>query len=111
MIKRTRPYPPPQTNGKIERFNRTLLDEWAYAKPYLSEQERRDAYPRLAPYLQPSPDAHRAEGAATSERRATSSSMRWWPGVSWCGPARHHRSPPAGGRSGSTTPAVLGGPG
>jgi len=43
--KRTRAYRP-QTNGKVERFNRTLLDEWAYAHPYLSDSERRAALPR-----------------------------------------------------------------
>ncbi len=29
----------------MERFNRTLLDEWAYAQPYCTETERRDAFP------------------------------------------------------------------
>jgi transposase InsO family protein len=42
--KRTRPYRP-QTNGKIERFHRTLADGWAYARFYRSETERRAALP------------------------------------------------------------------
>ena len=30
----------PQPNGKVERFNRTLLEEWAYARAYSSNAER-----------------------------------------------------------------------
>jgi len=44
--KRTRPFRP-QTNGKSERFNRTLLDEWAYARPYTSNNERLIALPEF----------------------------------------------------------------
>ncbi|NYF58551.1 transposase InsO family protein [Micromonospora purpureochromogenes] len=43
-MKKTCPYRP-QTNGKVERFHRTLTDEWAYAKPYSSETARRAALP------------------------------------------------------------------
>ncbi|KGN34526.1 IS481 family transposase, partial [Knoellia aerolata] len=41
---RTRPRRP-QTNGKVERFHRTMADGWGYARCYTSETERRQALP------------------------------------------------------------------
>lgn len=38
----------PRTNGKVERFNRTMKDEWLYVAVYASEEERRAA---LVPFL------------------------------------------------------------
>jgi transposase InsO family protein len=44
MPKKTRPYRP-QTNGKIERFHRTLAEGWAFKKFYNSESARLAALP------------------------------------------------------------------
>ena len=54
----TRPYRP-QTNGKVERFNRTLLEEWAYVRVYRSERARTHA---LATWLH-SYNHHRSHSA------------------------------------------------
>jgi transposase InsO family protein len=56
--KRTRPYRP-QTNGKIERFHRTLADGWAYARRYDSEAARRHALPEWLHFY----NHHRAHSA------------------------------------------------
>ncbi len=42
--KRTRPRRP-QTNGKAERLIQTLIHEWAYARPYMTNRERAAALP------------------------------------------------------------------
>ncbi len=55
-VRKTRPYRP-QTNGKAERFIRTLLERWAYAYSYPTESERAhalrdalDSYNRYRPH-------------------------------------------------------------
>lgn len=37
----------PWTNGKAERFNRTLLNEWAYARPWTSNSHRKRGLDRF----------------------------------------------------------------
>ena len=46
---RTRPYTP-RTNGKAERFIRTLLTEWAYAQSYRTSHARTLALPHYLGY-------------------------------------------------------------
>jgi transposase InsO family protein len=40
----------PQTNGKVERVIQTLLNEWAYARPYLTNDERANALPAFVDF-------------------------------------------------------------
>ncbi len=57
-MKKTRPYRP-QTNGKIERFHRILLEEWAYIRPWNSEAERLEHYQRFCHFY----NHHRSHGS------------------------------------------------
>lgn len=56
--KRTRPYRP-QTNGKIERFHRILLEEWAYIRDWHTDHERTVEYDHFIHFY----NHHRAHGA------------------------------------------------
>jgi transposase InsO family protein len=68
-VKKTRPYRP-QTNGKIERFHRTLADGWAFKRFYNSETARRAALPAwIHEYNHHRP--HTAIGKATPITRLT----------------------------------------
>jgi transposase InsO family protein len=48
-LRKTRPYRP-QTNGKAERFIRTLLTEWAYAQPFGDTAARAAALPAFVDF-------------------------------------------------------------
>ena len=56
--KRTRPFRP-QTNGKVERFHRILLEEWAYIRDWTSEAERLIGYGRFIHFY----NRHRPHGS------------------------------------------------
>ena len=73
--RRTRPYRP-QTNGKIERFHRTLADGWAFRRLFVSESARRKALPGwLHEYNHPRP--HTAIGRRPPISRLTNLSGQY----------------------------------
>jgi transposase InsO family protein len=57
-VKKTRPRRP-QTNGKVERFHRILLEEWAYIRDWTSEHQRHQAYRGFIHFY----NHHRSHGA------------------------------------------------
>ena len=57
-VKKTRPRRP-QTNGKVERFHRILLEEWAYIRAWTSDTQRSDAYDGFIHFY----NHHRPHGA------------------------------------------------
>ena len=63
----TRPYRP-RTNGKAERFIRTLLAGWAYKRPYATSAERRDALNGFLTYYN-TQRPHRSLGRETPAQR------------------------------------------
>ncbi|CAM5485530.1 hypothetical protein SPURM210S_06702 [Streptomyces purpurascens] len=64
----TRPWRP-QTNGKVERFHRTLLDEWAYTPALHLRHRTTSRVPRLAGLVQLPPTPHRHQRPHTSQPR------------------------------------------
>ncbi len=84
----------PWTNGKAERFNRTLATEWAYAAVYDSSTERGAALPAWLHgynHHRPTGSAANATASTTLQRRHLAAGTlfvvgRDWPGhaaISW----------------------------
>ena len=72
-VKRTRPFRP-QTNGKAEAFNKIMQAEWAYQRPYYSNDERLNVLPGfLAYYNHRRP--HGGIGGATPASRLSTTSL------------------------------------
>src|SRR4029453_8903051 len=67
-VRKTRPRRP-QTNGKVERYHRILLEEWAYIRPWTSEIDRAHGYDGFVHFY----NHHRPHGA-----------------LGWATPARTH---------------------
>ena len=58
QVRKTRPYRP-QTNGKVERLHRILVEEWAYIRAWESDHQRTEAYTGFIHFY----NHHRAHGA------------------------------------------------
>ena len=67
--RRTRPYTP-QTNGKAERFIRTMLYLWAYAQAYRTSAWRTRALPRFLTYYNSMRGHYGIRGLTPSARLA-----------------------------------------
>lgn len=89
-VKKTRPRRP-QTNGKVERYHRILLEEWAYVRPWTSEAERCSRLRRLHPLLQSPPpprrpwlvDSHRHPHRSRGQRPRRAHLAPELPGCRW----------------------------
>ena len=57
-VRKTRPRRP-QTNGKVERYHRILLEEWAYIRPWTSDRQRQRGYAHFTHFY----NRHRPHGA------------------------------------------------